>query len=47
MTLAAGTCLKPRNLDPTVPRAVDGIVRKCLEKRREDRFQGAPTWGSR
>lgn len=27
--------------DPSIPRAVDGIVRRCLEKRREDRFQDA------
>jgi hypothetical protein len=33
------------SLDPMVPRAVDGIVRRCLEKRREDRFQGAHDLG--
>ncbi len=33
------------SLDPTIPRAVDGIVRRCLEKRKEDRFQGAHDLG--
>jgi eukaryotic-like serine/threonine-protein kinase len=32
-------------LDATVPRAVDAIVRRCLEKRREDRFQSAHDLG--
>jgi serine/threonine protein kinase len=31
------------SLDPEVPRAVDGIVRRCPEKRREERFQGRMT----
>jgi serine/threonine protein kinase len=29
------------SLDPSIPRAVDGIVRRCLEKEREERFQTA------
>jgi WD40 repeat protein len=29
------------SLDPKVPRAVDGIVRRCLEKEKEERFQSA------
>ena len=29
------------SVDRGIPRAVDGIVRRCLEKRREERFQGA------
>ena len=33
------------SLDPSIPRAVDGIVRRCLEKRREERFQGAHDLG--
>ena len=33
------------SLDATIPRAVDGIVRRCLEKRREERFQGAHDLG--
>jgi WD40 repeat protein len=31
--------------DPTIPRALDGIVSRCLEKRREERFQGAHDLG--
>jgi WD40 repeat protein len=31
--------------DPTIPRALDGIVARCLEKRREERFQGAHDLG--
>ena len=30
---------------PSIPRAVDGIVMRCLEKRREERFQGAHDLG--
>jgi eukaryotic-like serine/threonine-protein kinase len=33
------------SLDPTIPRAVDGIVRRCLEKSREERSQGAHDLG--
>src|SRR5512143_3944646 len=29
------------SLDATIPRAVDGIVRRCLEKKKEDRLQDA------
>jgi WD40 repeat protein len=29
------------SVDRTLPPALDGIVRRCLEKRREERFQGA------
>jgi WD40 repeat protein len=31
--------------DPSIPRALDGIVSRCLEKRREERFQGAHDLG--
>jgi len=30
---------------PSIPRAVDGMVMRCLEKRREERFQGAHDLG--
>ncbi|MEO8053860.1 MAG: protein kinase [Acidobacteriota bacterium] len=33
------------SLDPSIPRALDGIVRRCLEKQREERFQGAHDLG--
>ena len=33
------------SLDPSIPRAVDGIVRRCLAKQREERFQGAHDLG--
>jgi len=29
------------SVDRGIPPAVDGIVRRCLDKRREERFQGA------
>jgi WD40 repeat protein len=32
-------------LDATIPRAVDGIVRRCLERRREERFETAHDLG--
>jgi WD40 repeat protein len=31
--------------DASIPRALDGIVSRCLEKRREERFQGAHDLG--
>ena len=33
------------SVDPSIPRALDGIVRRCLEKEREERFQGAHDLG--
>jgi len=33
------------SLDPSIPRAVDGIVGRCLEKRREERFSTAHDLG--
>jgi WD40 repeat protein len=33
------------SVDASIPRAVDGIVARCLEKRREERFQGAHDLG--
>jgi WD40 repeat protein len=32
-------------LDPSIPRGIDGIVRRCLEKEREGRFQTAHDLG--
>ncbi len=32
-------------IDSSIPRALDGIVRRCLEKEPEDRFQGAHDLG--
>ncbi|MEO8053856.1 MAG: protein kinase [Acidobacteriota bacterium] len=47
-TLAAilqETPLSLTTIDASIPRALDGIVRRCLEKRREERFQGAHDLG--